>query len=150
MKTSTTGLDLIRRWEGCKLTAYLDKLASPAVWTIGYGVTTAAGFGPITKGMKITQDEADRWLVEGLRKYETAVSQPLNRVPTQNQFDAMVSLCWNIGPGNFAKSSVVRRLNDGDITGAGNAFRLWCKAGGKVLRGLEARREAERALFLKV
>lgn len=147
MKTSTAGLDLIKRWEGCKLTAYQD---SVGVWTIGYGVTSSAGFGPITKGMKIAQAEAGRWLVEGLRKYEAVVLKALGRVPTQNQFDAMASLCWNIGPGNFAKSSVVRRLNEGDITGAGNAFRLWNKAGGKVLRGLEARREAERALFLKV
>lgn len=100
--------------------------------------------------MKIAQAEAGRWLVEGLRKYEAVVLKALGRVPTQNQFDAMASLCWNIGPGNFAKSSVVRRLNEGDITGAGNAFRLWNKAGGKVLRGLEARREAERAMFLKV
>ena len=113
-------------------------------------MTTAAGFGPITKGMKITQADADRWLVEGLRKYEDAVLKACDRVPTQNQFDAMASLCWNIGPGNFARSSVVRRLNQGDITGAGNAFRLWNKAGGVVLKGLTARREAERALFLKI
>lgn len=147
MKTSTDGLNLIKKWEGCKLTAYRD---SVGVWTIGYGVTSAAGFGPITKGMKITQAEADRWLVDGLLKYEAAVRRALKRVPLQNQFDAMVSLCWNIGPGNFAKSSVVRRFNEGDIRGAGNAFRLWKKAGGVVLRGLELRREAERTLFLRV
>lgn len=146
MKTSSAGLALIKKWEGCKLTAYRD---SVGVWTIGYGVTTAAGFGPITKGMKITQAQAETWLVEGLRKYEAAVDRALKRLPSQAQFDAMASLCWNIGPGNFAKSSVVRRFNDGDLRGAADAFRLWNKASGKVLKGLTNRREAERALFLK-
>jgi len=147
MRTSLEGRDLIKKWEGCKLTAYQDSIG---VWTIGYGVTSSAGFGPITKGMKITQADADRWLVEGLRKYEAAVDKALTRLPSQAQFDAMASLCWNIGPGNFAKSSVVRRFNDGNLMGAGDAFRLWNKAGGKVLKGLVNRREAERALFLRV
>ena len=88
--------------------------------------------------------------MEGLRKYEAAVDKALTRLPSQAQFDAMASLCWNIGPGNFAKSSVVRRFNDGNLMGAGDAFRLWNKAGGKVLKGLVNRREAERALFLRV
>ena len=149
MNISKDGVDFIKRWEGCRLKAYLDKVANPPVWTIGYGVTTAAGFGTIKAGMQITQAIADEWLIEGLKKYETAVSRSLTKVPFPHQFDAMVSLCWNIGPGAFAKSSVVRRFNAGDTMGAADAFLMWNKAGGKASPGLTNRRKAERLLFMK-
>ena len=146
MKMSRDGIELLKRFEGCKLTAYQD---SVGVWTIGYGTTEGAGFGPITKGMKISQATADDWLVDGLSKYERAVSMALVRSPTQNQFDAMVSLCYNIGPGAFAGSTVCRAFNAGKIAMAANGFLLWNKAKGKVLKGLTARRAAEMALFMK-
>jgi lysozyme len=143
--TSSTGLDLIKRWEGCKLKAYQD---SVGVWTIGYGLTSAAGIVPVVKGMRITQEQADAYLVQALVKYESGVRRALTRQPSQPQFDAMVSLCYNIGPGAFGGSTLVRRFNDGDIQGAADAFLMWNKAGGKELRGLVNRRKAERALFL--
>lgn len=146
MKTSRTGIDLIKKWEGCRLKAYQ---CSAGVWTIGYGLTSAAGIIPVTKGMTITQQQADEYLVASLVKYEAAVQKAVNRSPNQNQFDAMVSLCFNIGPGAFAKSSLLRKFNDGDLAGAADAFLLWRKAGGRVLPGLEARRQDERKLFLR-
>lgn len=146
MKISQQGLALIKRWEGCKLTAYQD---SVGVWTIGYGITTAAGLGTIKKGMTITQAQADEWLVAALAKYEKTVADTLKRNPTQNQFDAMVSLCFNIGQAGFAKSSVARRFNAGDTAGAADAFMMWTKAGGKTVQGLVNRRTDERKLFLK-
>lgn len=146
MKISRTGIDLIKKWEGCRLTSYL---CSAGVWTIGYGLTSAAGIIPVKPGMKITQEQADEYLVASLVKYEAAVQKALRRSPNQNQFDACVSLCFNIGPGAFAGSSIVRRFNEGDARGAADAFRLWNKAGGKVLQGLVNRREDERALFLR-
>jgi GH24 family phage-related lysozyme (muramidase) len=145
MKTSTAGLDLIKRWEGCRLKAYQD---SVGVWTIGYGLTSAAGIVPVTAGMTITQRQADAYLVEALAKYEAAVLKALTRTPGQPQFDAMVSLCYNIGPGAFAGSTLVRRFNAGDIAGAADAFLMWNKAGGRVLKGLENRRKDERTMFL--
>lgn len=145
MKTSLAGLDLIKRWEGCRLKAYQD---SVGVWTIGYGLTSAAGIVPVTAGMTVTQRQADAYLIEALAKYEAAVTKALTRTPTQPQFDAMVSLCYNIGPGAFAGSTLVRRFNAGDIAGAADAFLMWNKAGGKVLQGLVNRRKDERALFL--
>jgi len=145
MKTNRAGIDLIRKWEGCRLTAYQD---SVGVWTIGYGLTTAAGLGPVQKGMTITQQQADDYLVRALVKYEAAVVRALTRAPNENQFAAMVSLCYNIGPGAFAKSSIAKKFNAGDAAGAADAFRLWNKAGGKVLQGLVNRREDERRLFL--
>lgn len=146
MKISREGLALIKRWEGCRLEAYQD---SVGVWTIGYGITTNAGLGPIKKGMKITQAQADEWLLAALAKYERTVQECLNRTPTQAQYDAMVSLCYNIGQGAFAKSSLVRRFNAGDIAGAADAFLMWVKAGGVTLKGLQNRRADERRHFLK-
>lgn len=149
MKTSRDGIDLIKRWEGCKLTAYPDPGTGGEPWTIGYGHTSAAGDPKVYKGLKITQQEADDILVRDLVKYESAVQKALTRSATQPQFDAMVSLTYNIGPGSFAKSSVVKKFNKGDIPGAADAFLLWNKAGGKVMQGLVNRREAERAMFLR-
>ena len=108
-----------------------------------------AGIVAVVKGMTITQHQADDYLVQSLVKYEAAVDKAVTRSPTQNQFDAMVSLCYNIGPGAFAKSSIVKKFNAGDLAGAADAFLLYRKAGGQVLPGLEARRADERALFLK-
>lgn len=145
MKTSKAGLDLIRRWEGCRLTAYRD---SVGVLTIGYGITSAAGIIRVTEGLTITQKQADDYLVAALAKYEAAVAKAITRPMTQAQFDAFVSLCYNIGPGAFASSTVVKRFNTGDIAGAADAILMWNKAGGKVLKGLENRRADERRHFL--
>ena len=145
MKINAAGLDLIRRWEGLRLTAYQD---SVGVWTIGYGHTAEAGPPAPKAGMKITETEADDILTRDLGQYERAVTKAVSIVPSANQFAAMVSLCFNIGPTNFARSSVVRLLNIGQPREAADAFLLWNKAGGKVLKGLTARREDEKKLFL--
>lgn len=145
MKTNRAGLDLIKKWEGLRLTAY----KCPAgVLTIGYGHTSAAGAPAVSKGMKITAEEASDILRRDLASYESAVEKALARSPNANQFSAMVSLCYNIGPGAFAKSSIVKRFNAGDIAGAADAILMWNKANGKVLQGLVNRREDERRLFL--
>lgn len=146
MKTNKAGLDLIKSFEGLRLETYK---CSAGVDTIGYGHTSAAGEPKVKPGMKITEKEAEEILARDLGKYEAAVSKAMTVTPTENQFSAMVSLCYNIGPGNFASSSVVRKLNAGDVEGAANSFLLWNKAAGKVLAGLTRRREAEKALFLK-
>ncbi len=147
MKTASRGLALIRQFEGLRLEAYRD---SAGVWTIGYGHTAEAGPPLPASGMCITRAEAEALLARDLGAYEAGVASALKRPPAQNQFDAMVSLCFNVGPGNFARSSVVRRFNAGDEAGAGaaQAFLAWNKARGKVLSGLGRRREAEKRLFL--
>jgi len=145
VKINAAGLDLIRRWEGLRLTAYQD---SVGVWTIGYGHTAEAGPPAPKAGMKITEKEADDILKRDLGQYERAVTKAISVASTSNQFAAMTSLCFNIGPTNFAKSSVVRRMNEGNAKAAADAFLLWNKAGGKVLKGLTARREDEKKLFL--
>lgn len=145
MKTSSHGIKLIKRFEGCELEAYKDIVG---VWTIGYGHTSMAGPPKVEPGMKITQAEAEEILVRDLVKYEAGVSKALTRPPTQFQFDAMVSLCYNIGPAAFTKSSVVRHFNAGNVELAANSFLRWRKAGGKIVQGLVNRRTAEKNLFL--
>jgi lysozyme len=144
MKTNRAGIELIKEFEGLRLTAY----KCPAgVWTIGYGHTTSAGPPAVKSGMKITGEQASEILVADLVTYEAAVMKALTKSPTENQFSAMVSLCYNIGAGAFTSSTVVKKFNAGDAEGAAAAFRMWKKGGGKVLPGLVRRREAEIALF---
>jgi lysozyme len=139
-----TAYDHLERWEGLRLSAYLCPAKK---WTIGYGHTRTA-----KPGMKITADEA-KALLDGDLAWATAAVNRLARVPlNQNQFDALVSLVYNIGESAFAGSTVLRRLNGGDYAGAASAFEMWNKitdsAGKKVVsRGLANRRASERLLF---
>lgn len=144
MKISRLGIDLITRWEGCKLDAYKD---GGGVWTIGYGHTSMAGAPEVKKGLKITLQDAKDIFVRDIVRYEAAVSKALTRTPTQAQFDAMVSLCYNIGPGAFAGSTLVRKFNAGDVAGARKAFGSWIKDNGKVIKGLQNRRADEQNHF---
>lgn len=145
MQTSDKGIALIKQFEGCKLTAYQD---SVGVWTIGYGWTQPVDGKPIRAGMTIKQETAERLLKTGLISYESDVSRLVKVGLTQGQFDALVSFTYNLGARSLSTSTLLRKLNAGDYTGAANEFLRWNKAGGKVLNGLTRRREAERALFL--
>jgi lysozyme len=142
MKTNEAGLALIRQFEGCRLKAY----KCPAgIWTIGYGWTH--GVKPTDQW---TQAQAEEMLVKGLDQYENAVQSAIGaHSTTNNQFSALVSICYNIGAGNFVKSSMLRHHKAGDYQKAADAFLLWNKAGGKVLNGLTKRRQAERTLYLE-
>lgn len=148
MKINRAGIELIKKWEGLRLDAYPDPASKGEPFTIGYGHTSRAGPPDVTPSMRITAQQAADILVSDLVTFEAAVTRHLLRVPNENQFSAMVSLCFNIGEGNFKNSSVVRYFNAGNIAPAADAFRMWRKAGGKVMQGLVNRREAERALFL--
>lgn len=140
---------LIETFEGFEPEAYLDQLADPPVWTIGYGTTAAAGVGIVPKkGMTIAREQAGVYLARTAEKFADQIRPAMIRTPTPAQFGAMVSLAYNIGPTAFRRSSVLRLFNAGDMVGSADAFRLWNKAGGRVLNGLVRRREAERALFL--
>jgi lysozyme len=131
--------------KGLRLTAYRDVAG---IWTIGYGHTAAAGNPKPVAGMAITEAQADAILSGDLHSFEIGVLAAIKRPMEQGQFDAMVSLAFNIGIGAFRSSSVVRWFNRGDPIAAANAFRLWDRAGGKVQSGLARRREAERSQFL--
>lgn len=145
MTINQAGLDLIKEFEGFRATTYR---CSAGVLTIGYGTTAAAGVGIAPKpGMTITEAQASEYLAKTVDKFGAQIRPLLKREPNPNQWAAMVSLAYNIGPGAFAKSSVLRLFNAGEDEGAAEAFLLWNKAKGKVLKGLTRRREAEKALF---
>ena len=146
MSVNKATLDLIKQYEGCKLTAYQDIVG---IWTIGYGTTAMAGLG-ITpaKGMTITQERAEDLLRQGVDKFAATVDALIISNVNANEFGACVSLAYNIGTGAFAKSTVLRELNAGNKEKAAVAFRMWNKAGGKVVKGLTNRRDSEIALFL--
>lgn len=138
--------DFIARFEGFSSSAYQ---CSAKVWTLGYGST----FNPYTKVKvrpldKITKAEALDWLDKELSVLTKAVKSVVKVSLTTNQLNALVSFTYNVGIGNLRKSTLLRLLNDGNYQGAANQFLLWNKAGGKVLRGLTIRRQAEKDLFL--
>lgn len=145
MKISNNGLNLIKQFEGCRLTAYQD---SVGVWTIGYGWTQSVDGTPVAKGMAITQEKAEALLRSGTLQFEDGVNRLVNVAINQNQFDALVDFAYNLGVASLEKSTLLKKLNASDYRGASDEFPKWNKAGGKVLAGLTRRREAERTLFL--
>ncbi|MHB0805997.1 lysozyme [Stutzerimonas nitrititolerans] len=139
MQTSQRGIDLIKSFEGLRLTAYDDGVG---VQTIGYGHTKG-----VKPGMKITENWAEELLRDDLAEFEAAVNGLVKVRLCQHQFDALVSLVFNIGPGAFSDSTLLRLLNAGLYDDAALQFVRWNKGGGKVLSGLTRRRMAERKLF---
>jgi len=141
MKTSKKGIELIKKYEGLKLKAY----KCPAgVWTIGYGHTKN-----VKQGDVITEVQAEILLIYDLNDFENCIKKNVRIPLTQNQFDALVSFCFNVGCGNFLKSTLLKKLNEGKIAEAAKEFLKWNKAGGKELAGLTKRRQEEMELFLK-
>lgn len=145
MKISEKGLDLIKTFEGCKLTAYR---CSAGVWTIGWGTTEPIQGKAICKGMTITQKQADQLLLDNLVQYEQGVSKAVKVKLNQNQFDALVSFTYNCGINALKRSDLLGYVNQKDFLKAANEFERWNKANGVVLGGLIKRRKAEKELFL--
>ncbi|KMK13555.1 muraminidase [Pluralibacter gergoviae] len=148
MNISQSGIELIKRFEGCSLTAYPDPGTGGAPWTIGYGWTGNVDGKSIRPGMKIDQSTADRLLRTGIVSYDQAVNKMLKVKVTQNQYDALVSLAYNIGTRSLSTSTLMKKLNAGDCSGAADEFLRWNKSGGKVMPGLTNRRKAEQEVFL--
>lgn len=153
---SSAAIELIKRGEGLakkignnQVQAYPDPGTGGKPWTIGYGTTRING-REVQPGQVITIAEAERLFTEQVKNiYLPAVTSRVRSVVTQSMIDAMTSLTYNIGAGNFAKSSVLREVNAGNYEAAANAFSLFTKAAGKVLPGLVKRRQEEAHLFLK-
>ena len=139
MKTSQTGLDLIKKFEGCKLTAYQDLVG---VWTNGWGNTHN-----VDPSSTITQEQADADLVKNVSDDELLVTHFVTSDINQNQFDALLSFAYNCGFHNLQVSTLLVKVNFGDFDGAAQEFLRWNHAGGKVLAGLTIRRQAESDLF---
>jgi lysozyme len=139
MEISQEGLALIKKFEGCELKAYR---CAANVLTIGYGSTKG-----VKEGDSITQEDADKLLMHEIKEYEGYVNDLVEVDLEQNQFDALVSWVFNLGPAKLKSSTLLKVLNAKDYEGVPAQIKRWNKAGGKVLQGLVRRREAEALLF---
>ena len=146
MKLSDNGFRLLGELEGIVLRPYKDSAGIP---TIGIGSTYYEDGTKVTmKDKAITKERAIQLAKNVVKSFEARVNKSIVVPMTQNQFDAMVLLCYNIGESGFARSSVVKNFNAGNLQKAADSFLLWNKAGGVVSKGLTNRREKERELFL--
>jgi lysozyme len=144
MKTSQNAIELIKLFEGCKLKSY----KCPAgVWTIGYGSTFYLDGSKVLMGQKISQVEADMLLLKLLPKYEATVIKNIKVALNQNQFDALVSFCWNCGSSQTLFRLVNQKATDEIIYDW--LINHYIMGGGKVLAGLVRRRRVEADLFIK-
>jgi lysozyme len=140
MNISKEGLSLIKKFEGCELEAYL---CPAGVWTIGYGHTK-----DVKEGDKINKEEADYLLQEEMIEYESYINDFVEVPLNQNQFDALCSWVYNLGPTNLKNSTMLRVLNEEKYADVPQEIKRWNKAGGEVLDGLIKRREAEAKMFV--
>ena len=144
MKLSTTGLELIKKFEGLRLRSYVDVVG---VLTVGYGHT-----GPdVVSGMVISEEEAEAFLLKDVRSFETAVSNNTKVKLNQNEYDALVSFTYNVGSNAFKNSTLLRLLNNGSPKEeVADEFGRWVKGGadGAEIPGLVRRRADEKKLFL--
>lgn len=139
MQYSLGGQRLTQSFESCRLTAYPDSKGVP---TIGWGHTRGVRLGDTC-----THAQADAWLLEDIQEAVAAVNRLASVALTQHQFDALVDFTFNAGQGNFASSTMLRKLNAGDSAGADAEFSRWDMCGGAHLAGLARRRAAEAAMF---
>lgn len=140
VRIGAKGIALVKEFESCRLEAYLP--TPDDVPTIGWGSTKGVKLGDVW-----TQEQADAALLDDLEDAENCVNRQVKVPLQQEEFDALVSLVFNIGCGNFSGSTLLRKLNDSDYDGASQEFQRWCKQKGKVLTGLVRRRFAEAKLF---
>lgn len=146
MRISDNGIAFIAEWEGVRLKAYK---CSAGVWTIGIGSTRYEDGSPVKAGDVLPSEPAAYALFRNtVGQYEGVVNRLAKKPLKQNQFDALVSLAYNIGVGAYAKSTVAKRVaNDPADPSIRNGFLMWVKAGGRVVNGLVRRREAEANLY---
>lgn len=139
MRASATLISHIKRFESCRLTAYQD---TAGVWTVGYGHTKG-----VKKGDRITQYQAEQFLREDLSEFERAANK-VRRLTTQGRYDAVLDFMYNLGIGNFNKSTLKAYIESGrSVWEIQEQFLRWVNAGGRKLGGLVSRRIWEAARF---
>ena len=139
MKISEEGLELIKQFEGCETKAYL---CPAGVWTIGYGHTK-----DVKEGEEISEEYAMFLLKDEIVEYEKYIEDLVEVSLSQCEFDALCSWVYNLGPTNLKESTLLKELNHANFDRVPFEIKRWNKAGGKVLEGLQRRREAEALLF---
>jgi len=142
MSMQYTALDFTELFEGLALTAYPDPGTGGIPYTIGFG--RAHGVRP---GDVCTKEQAEQWLLEDMQSAVDTVNRLVTVPLTQSQFNALCDFTFNAGSGNFAGSTLLKKVNAGDMQGAQSEFGKWVYGGGHILPGLVRRRAAEAALF---
>ena len=137
---SSDSMNLITKYEGLRLESYDD---GTGVWTIGYGTTRN-----IRPGMKITKEQAYNFLMHDIRIIEAELNKLIYVQLRQNEFDALVSLVYNIGINAFKHSTMLKYIENSNFDKAANEFERWVYADGRKLQGLVNRRAAEKELFI--
>lgn len=155
MPLSPAGRAALKEFEGVRLVAYPDPATGAEPITIGCGHT-----GGVKRGQKCTAAQAERWLTEDAADAEELIDRYCTAALTQGQRDALISIVFNVGGGfaavrdgiiwlkNGKHSTLLRKLNAGDVQGAADEFLKWNRAGARIMDGLSSRRRAERAMFL--
>ena len=145
MKVSERGIDLIKKYEGCKLKSYLCPSNIP---TIGFGNTYYLDKTKVELGQKITQEQADKLLLSTLSKIEKDVWSVIKQSVNQRMFDSLVSFTYNVGLGNLKSSTLLKKVNkDINDPTIKDEFLKWNKSKGRVLKGLTNRRNDEWLLY---
>lgn len=143
------GLTIIKTFEGYRSKPYLDRMARPSVWTVGYGTTRGWDGGPVNPDQfEISEVEAENFLRRDVRSTEIFVARLIEVPLTLNQFSSLVSFTYNVGAGSLQRSTLRMKLNRSQYIEAADELPKWRLAGGRVWRGLVRRRAAERELFL--
>lgn len=154
MNAGPNCLAIIKAFESCRLVSYPDPITRGAPWACGWGAC-----GPeIGPGVQWTQDRADRRLLGDVAQRELVASRAITRLVTQGQFDAVVSILYNVGAGRDDRDGIVRLksgrsstllrlLNAGDVEACADEFLKWISPGSNVVNGLLKRRTVEQAVF---
>ena len=145
MNIDQKGIELLKEFEGLRLTAYQD---SGGLWTIGIGTIRYEDGTPVKKGDVITKERSEELLLHEVSKSVQAVNDYISVELTQNQFDALVSFTYNLGIGALKNSTLRKKVNVKDFDGAAKEFLRWCNVNGKMIPGLLKRRTKESFLFL--
>lgn len=150
-KIGKAGKELIKQFESCKLVAYNATIEEKlkGIFTIGYGCTSFFDGKKVQNGDQITQEEADELLDKKLYEFEGYVNHYITSAINQSQFDALCSLCFNIGPGEFRKSNVRLFTNQMKFELAADSFDIFVYQNSIKIAGLVKRREAEKELFMR-
>lgn len=145
MEVNKAGKDLIKRFEGCKLKAY----KCPAgLWTISWGLTFYPDGTKVKEGDVITQQQAEDYFNAIVDDFAKKVDALIKSNVTDNNFSALVSFAYNVGMGNFQRSTLLRKVNANPKDPSIRAeFNKWVRANNVVLKGLVRRREAEAKLY---
>lgn len=146
---SENGAKLIKAFESCVLTAYVDTHDSKGniVWSIGWGHSSALGFPHVQEGMTITQEEADKIFMDDAVIFENKVKRMVTIALNQNQFDALVCMCYNVSTAHFKEMLDISELNKGVYANVPDAMMHYNVSAGRILRGLTRRRKLEGQLF---